>query len=68
MAAERQDFAFGRFLVQNRARKNCRPGCVRCRLFVKQIEKGERSAKEQEQQERQQRLEEQKIAAQERQD
>jgi hypothetical protein len=41
---------------------------VKCRLFVKQIERQERSTREQEQQERQQKLEEQKIAQQEKQD
>jgi len=47
-AAERVDYKFARFLIINRARKNCRSGCIRCRLFVKALEKHERSERESE--------------------
>lgn len=51
-AAEKQDMAFGNFLLKNRARKHCRTGCLKCRLFVKQIEKNEHLLREQAEQER----------------
>eukprot|EP00347_Sterkiella_histriomuscorum_P017096 403350684 len=61
VCAEKQDFVFAKFLLKNRARRNCRPGCLKCRLFMKQIERYDKSQKDLEQQQQEAKLEEEKV-------
>ncbi|CDW78730.1 UNKNOWN [Stylonychia lemnae] len=68
VCAEKQDFVFGKFLLKNRARKNCRSGCNKCRFFVKQIERHDRNQREYELKQQQNKLEEQKILEQDKED